>query len=488
MSTTNILTLCPSFNLKAFERQQLYKIWPYMGLLIISPCLYIPIFCSSNLSCSNVRYNIDVRMYGSFGPLFLLMKSTNSSQCLPSLYEVWSCLGARTISLPFNNQWIITGNVVFGNSRRLLLTFLPVCSPKSVAGHLLPCLPFFLTSRISLANFFKNTSTYSWQVHSALLKMTNSSKVSNLTTKSATAISEGRGPTWKCFNRFCPRIMDRCYFWRNSCHPYLLPLVECIKVGLPHSFGKLLQGELHFLHTDWGFAFSTAQVQRIVALISCIIFVVGHLRQWGLVCNTCDIWFPRLRWWLESLRRENYGVFHRCAGRRLRWKIRAGRFWLIDWMISRQSWRHSWYTRRWRPLSGELQKGEHLRPAITTLVQVISMPWWPIAWIFLACTAARLWTVCHGEWRLVIKLQKTWKWLLRRRVTIPLRWMLLIGVCPILTVFASGMLWTFIWWFWIVVTALLQAKKATRWSHIHCFGWRSFGRHALSNKDRVELL
>jgi len=46
----------------------------------------------------------------------------------------------------------------------------------------------------------------------------------------------------------------------KPCHPYFLPLVECTVVGLPHSFGKLLQGELHLLQANWGFAFCAAQV------------------------------------------------------------------------------------------------------------------------------------------------------------------------------------------------------------------------------------
>jgi len=41
-------------------------------------------------------------------------------------------------------------------------------------------------------------------------------------------------------------------------HPYFLLLVECTVVGLPHPFGKLLQGELCLLQANWGFAFCTA--------------------------------------------------------------------------------------------------------------------------------------------------------------------------------------------------------------------------------------
>jgi len=45
--TKNIFGLWPSFNLKAFERQQLYEIWPYMGSIIICPFVYNPIYSSS---------------------------------------------------------------------------------------------------------------------------------------------------------------------------------------------------------------------------------------------------------------------------------------------------------------------------------------------------------------------------------------------------------------------------------------------------------
>jgi hypothetical protein len=62
-------------------------------------------------------------------------------------------------------------------------------------------------------------------------------------------------------------------------HPYFLPLVECTKVGLPHPFGKLLQGKLDFFQAIWGFAISIAQVRRIVTPIGSIILVVGHLWQ-----------------------------------------------------------------------------------------------------------------------------------------------------------------------------------------------------------------
>ena len=78
-------------------------------------------------------------------------------------------------------------------------------------------------------------------------------------------------------------------------HPFFLPLVECTVVGLAHHFGKLLQWEFSLLQADWWFAICTAQVRQIVALITYILLVVGHLQQWGQVQNPCNICFMQFR-------------------------------------------------------------------------------------------------------------------------------------------------------------------------------------------------
>jgi len=232
-STKNIFTLCPSFNLKVFEMQQLYEIWPYMGSLISCLCLYNPIYSSSNSTCCEVHLNLDVRMYGSFRPRFLSMESTNSSQCHRSVYEAWCCLGARNIFLPFNAQWIITVNVEFGNSGRLLLGFLPARCPKFVAGRLFPPLPVFLASQISLAHFFKFISTHCRQIHSAISKLTDGSQLSNVTKKSATTLSQCRSPSWTWFKQLCPRIMDWCFFSRNPATHTFFHLLNALQLGCP---------------------------------------------------------------------------------------------------------------------------------------------------------------------------------------------------------------------------------------------------------------
>jgi len=125
ITAKNSFTLCPSFDLKAFERELLNEIWPYRGSIIICPGGYKPIYSWSNSSCVKLHLYIAVRQYGSFGPQFCLMKSTSSSQCSRSLYEAWSCMLDVRSLLPFGTWWITTLNVVFGNSGRLPLAFSP---------------------------------------------------------------------------------------------------------------------------------------------------------------------------------------------------------------------------------------------------------------------------------------------------------------------------------------------------------------------------
>jgi len=182
----------------------------------------------------------------------------------------------------------------------------------------------------------------------------------------------------------------------------------------------------------------------------------------------------------ESFRWEANGTTPRCTGRRSRWRSRPGRCWPIDWIVSRRSWRHCQCTWRWRPLSWWQLLGQHLRLAITTLVEVISLRLWPITWKSVACAGVWLWTVvCHVEWRLEIKLWSAWKWLLWRRVSIPMKRMLFIGVLPRLTVLASDSSWTIIWGCWIVVKPRLRANQATLWRHIHCLPLRFLRGHVL---------
>jgi len=71
ISTNNSFTSYPHFNLKAFERELLYEIWPYRGSFIICPGAYDPIYSSSNSSCIKLQLYIAVRQYSSFGYNFV---------------------------------------------------------------------------------------------------------------------------------------------------------------------------------------------------------------------------------------------------------------------------------------------------------------------------------------------------------------------------------------------------------------------------------
>ena len=186
-----------------------------MGSILICPFVYDSINSLYHSACSEVHFNIDVIMYGSFGPLFSSMKSISSSQCLKSVYEAWSHLGVSTISLRFDTEPNASMNAEFGNSGRVLVACLLARMPKSIPGDLLPRLTFFLSSRMSLEHFFKNISIHCRRFDSALSKLNNGGQFPNVFKKSAATVSQCRGPSQPFFKRFCPLIMDRCFFSRN---------------------------------------------------------------------------------------------------------------------------------------------------------------------------------------------------------------------------------------------------------------------------------
>jgi len=208
ISITTIFGLCPSFDLQVFDWQQLYEMLLYMGSFIICWCVHNPIQSFSNSSCSQINFNIDVRMDGSFGPLFLSMKSISSYQCVTSVYEAWRCWGDISLRLPFNLPQITNMNGLSGNSGRLLLMFFPTGSPKSVTGSLMPLLSFSVTSWISLAHFWQHFPTYCHQTNWALSKLSNGRQFSNVAKKSGTLVLMCSSPSRSSFKQFCPQIID----------------------------------------------------------------------------------------------------------------------------------------------------------------------------------------------------------------------------------------------------------------------------------------
>ena len=127
-----------------------------------------------------------------------------------------------------------------------------------------------------------------------------------------------KGSISKLFPMVLPLDTGPMLSLKKPSNPYFLPPVEHTIVGLPHPFGKLLQGEFGLLQADSRLTLCTAQARRIVALFICTIMVVGNLRQWGQVRNLCDIRFPQFRGWQKSSHWEVDGRSPRCAGRRSR--------------------------------------------------------------------------------------------------------------------------------------------------------------------------
>jgi len=180
MSTKNRITLCPSFNLKAFEMELLYDIWPYRRSFMICPGTYNPIYSSSNSSCIKLNLYIAVIQYGSSWEQFLSVKSISCTQCLTSVYKARNWLLEVWSLLPFGTRQITTMKVVYDNSGIVPTGFLPPRSPESVASRLLPRCHFFLASRTSPAHFLKNISSHSHRIHSALSKFSKCSLVSKV--------------------------------------------------------------------------------------------------------------------------------------------------------------------------------------------------------------------------------------------------------------------------------------------------------------------
>jgi len=233
ISAKNSFRSCPSFNLKAFERELLYEFWRYRWSFINCPSAYNPIYSSSNSSCVKLHLYIAVRQYGSFGQQFCLMKSISAFQCLTSVYEAWSLLVDVWSLVPFGTRRLTTMKVVFGTSGRLPLDYLPGCSPISVGGHMSPRHPFFLASQTLRVHFSKNISTHSHQMHSALSKIFNSSHVLIVSKKRATPVAQSRGPFHNCFWWFCPRIQNRCFLSSHPATHTFIYLLNVLKLGCP---------------------------------------------------------------------------------------------------------------------------------------------------------------------------------------------------------------------------------------------------------------
>ena len=154
ISTKNSFTVCPSFNLKVFERELLYEIWPYTGSFIICLGVYNPIYSSSNSSCVKLNLYIAVRHYGSFRQHFFfdeinqllpvpdmcvqslelnagylvivaIPHSTNHNHqsCIWQLRDVTSRIFARMFS-QIHHRWLVVSRYLLSCLPNLSWTFL----------------------------------------------------------------------------------------------------------------------------------------------------------------------------------------------------------------------------------------------------------------------------------------------------------------------------------------------------------------------------
>jgi len=148
-----------------------------------------------------------------------------------------------------------------------------------------------------------------------------------------------QGSISKLFQTFLSPENGPMLLLQKPSYPYFLPLVEGTKFGLPHPFGKLLQGVFRMFQADWGFAFETAKVRQIVALICCIIFIIGNLRQWGQSGDSCNICHAQFCSQLKLFCWEANGGSLRCAGK-LSWCSGGWSGWPKIRIVSRRCWRH----------------------------------------------------------------------------------------------------------------------------------------------------
>ena len=91
-------------------------------------------------------------------------------------------------------------------------------------------------------------------------------------------------------NLFSSQNIPQWYFSQNPATDNFFNLyMQCI--WTTWSLRNMYEREFGLHHADYGFAFSTTQVHRMIALIICIIFVVGKYQQSGNVFNLCNIHF-----------------------------------------------------------------------------------------------------------------------------------------------------------------------------------------------------
>ena len=137
--------------------------------------------------------------------------------------------------------------VVFSNSGRLSLASLPARSPKSVTCCLLLVAPPSLLPRLPnlackiLQNHLHVLSPNPFAIIEIFHMQPGLESLQNI----CNCRLPVQGSISQLFLMVLSPVNGQMLLLKKPCHSYFLPLVERTKVGLPHSFSELLQGEFH---------------------------------------------------------------------------------------------------------------------------------------------------------------------------------------------------------------------------------------------------
>jgi len=178
------------------------------------------------------------------------MQSISFTQCLTSVYEAWSWLLDVWSLLPFGTRQIITIKVVIGDSGRLpldffarILTQIDCWSLVASPSHL-PHLPNFgCTSLQKQLNALSPNSRGIMEIFPKQPGLECLQKICNHCLPVQRSMSQQ-------FQTVLSPVNWAILLPKKPSHPYFLPLGEGTKVGLPHPFGILLQGEFGLFQAD----------------------------------------------------------------------------------------------------------------------------------------------------------------------------------------------------------------------------------------------
>jgi len=297
----------------------------------------------------------------------------------------WSPLifrhSVRCLVRPIGAVW---NTLVFLTETRFVadvLTLLPMCSPTSIAWDRLAYMTIIVTFRIGLALFFKQLSMQCQRIHSAMLNFSNGSQIWNVTMISATAVSQCSGPSQSCVSLSRPRIMAWCVFCSYPGTHTFFRLFNILQLDCPIYFANCFKNNLVCCRLIGGLPSTLAKFNES-SLSSSASSASYEISGNGGNPSSLRHQFLRSCWWLEFFHWEAIVRSPRCARCVFSWRSSAGRCWPIDRIVSWRPLRHSQCIWRWWPWSWKLRRWEHLRPAITTLVEVIFLQLWFITWKF----------------------------------------------------------------------------------------------------------